>query len=533
MAASAGLGSGSSTTLERLFNGGATLGLSEAELLDRFVGGRDEAAFAALVDRHGPMVLGVCRRLLHDPHEAEDAFQAVFLVLARKAGGIGRKELVGNWLYGVSLKVATRARRLAARRPKTGDVLDYDARRPSVPGPAESVASNEAAARLHEEVARLPERYRAAVVACYFEGKSCEETAALLGCPVGTVKGRLSRARDLLRKRLERRGVTDPAALLTTALAAPDVRASVPAALAAQAVRAGLAAASSPYFVWMTASVASTSIHSLAEGVLRTMFLAKLKSLAIPTGLIAAGLLVAGAGLAASQDDPKPDAEKAPKPAAKAEAAESPDSKAAGEPQSKPAPRRSQQNADLGIGRRRSVPQRSQPIIGPGVVYMNLSNPVYIAKASAFLEAHGDTGVNQGIYDALDRKLSIRLGEDSTLGGLLKQVRAVKNTDGKPMPVFVSRAALESEGVDLSTPIELELDDVPLRPVLRLALKDLGLAFCVRDGILIISTEAGVCVELEEAQGEWLARNPEGYEIGNEGIIQPQGKPILTGEGFK
>jgi len=287
--------------IERLFHDGTTSGLSEVQLLERFAARRDGAAFAALVERHGPMVLGVCRRFLRDPNDVDDAFQAVFLVLVRRAGDIRRKELLGNWLYGVACRVAVRARSLAARRPSTtlseadGDRIAADLRRPSSREP------DEGGSWLHEEVERLPRRYRAPVVACYFEGRTHEEAAALLGCPLGTVKGRLSRARDLLRKRLERRGVVVPAVALAAQLSAPDLRAAIPASLAQTTVRSGLTLASAASTV-MTTSAISLTVRTLTQGVLHAMVVTQIKAAAIPTLLVAAGVLTAGARVAARQD---------------------------------------------------------------------------------------------------------------------------------------------------------------------------------------------------------------------------------------
>ena len=510
-------GHGYATAVERLLDDGSAVGLPDAELLDRFVGRRDEAAFAALVDRHGPMVLGVCRRLIRDPHDADDAFQAVFLILARKAGGIGRKELVGNWLYGVSRRVATRARVLAARRAKSDGLFDPDARR--VPGPADSLAHDELGARLHEEVGRLPERYRAPVVACYFEGKSCEEAAALLRCPVGTVKGRLARARDLLRRRLERRGVTAPAAALATALAAPDLRAAISPVLVAQAARAGLVA-SSPS-AWLTAAVASSASRSLAEGVIRAMFYSKLRSLALPAGLVVAGLLAAGAGLAAPQQGaPNPPAE-TPKASEEAsQATASPPQAAPG----RPSPPRSGVPGVMGgggmgvgggmMGGGGRSPNVEVPSMGP------ISAPLAIARHAAFLEAEvGGGEANAPIYEALDRKVSFRLGEDATLTDFLKGVRAVEVAGGKRLPVFVSRSGLAEAEAAMDRPVELELDDVPLKAALRLVLKDLGLAYCVRDGVVIISSFEEIRIELNEAIFELLGRSPGTYELGPQGSV--------------
>ena len=224
--------------LERLFSHGTVAGLSEAELLERFVTHRDDAAFEALMTRHGPMVLGVCRQLLRDPNDVDDAFQATFLVLVRKAGTLRRCDLLGNWLYGVAYRVATRARVMASRR--NDRVAAFQRQIVAVAaegrGPADNRISNgmqdfELKPRLHEEVHRLPEKYRAPIVLCYFEGLTHEEAAARLGCPLGTVKGRLSRARDLLQRRLTRRGVTLSGASLASSLAIRGVEAAVPASL--------------------------------------------------------------------------------------------------------------------------------------------------------------------------------------------------------------------------------------------------------------------------------------------------------------
>jgi RNA polymerase sigma factor (sigma-70 family) len=177
------------------------LTLPDAELLDRYVRHRDEAAFEALLHRHASMVFGVCRRLLHDVHDAEDAFQATFLVLARKAGVVVPPALVGNWLYGVAFRVAADAGRSVARRrvreQRAADLNEVPSR--------EKLSEPDLAPLLHAEVERLPDKYRGPVLLCYLEGKTNEEAARQLQWPIGTLKIRLSRARELLRSRLARR----------------------------------------------------------------------------------------------------------------------------------------------------------------------------------------------------------------------------------------------------------------------------------------------------------------------------------------
>jgi RNA polymerase sigma factor (sigma-70 family) len=204
---------------------------SDGGLLERFLTG-DEAtaqeAFRALVESHGPMVLGICRHILNEEHDAEDAFQATFLVLAQKAGSIRNRLVLAGWLHEVAHRIAVKARASAHRRR----TLERQAMAMS-PAPIESNGQNETAAWnelrpvLHDEVGRLPEKYRLPVILCYLEGKTNEEAAELLHWPVGTVKGRLSRARDLLRSRLNRRGLVLSAAFLLTAFSRGRVFAEI------------------------------------------------------------------------------------------------------------------------------------------------------------------------------------------------------------------------------------------------------------------------------------------------------------------
>ena len=161
----------------------------DALLLDRFVDQWDQAAFGDLVRRHGPMVLGVCRRIIGDPHAAEDAFQATFLLLVRKAGLVRKRGSVGPWLYGVARRVALEARGAASRRrvpapldPEVARVDDH-----------EGLERDELHAALHEELGRLPEKYRAPIVLCYIEGLPHEAVARQLGWPLGTVRTRIAR----------------------------------------------------------------------------------------------------------------------------------------------------------------------------------------------------------------------------------------------------------------------------------------------------------------------------------------------------
>lgn len=270
----------------------------DTELLARYVADREEAAFEALVQRHGPMVLNVCRHLVHNLDDAEDAFQATFLVLVRRAASIRKPELLGNWLYGVAYRVATRARVQAAHRrahEKRGVEMI------AVDPPCEG---NELRPVLHEELNRLPEKYRAPMVLCYLQGKTNEEAAKLLAWPIGTVKGRLARARERLRKGLLRRGVTLSAGVLTAALTPDASSGAVPAALVEATVRSALLlVAAGPV---ATAGI-SVSVAALTKGVLQTMLLTRL----ITVGGIVVGMTLLGSttalltyrSLAAEPDD--------------------------------------------------------------------------------------------------------------------------------------------------------------------------------------------------------------------------------------
>ncbi|MDR3621304.1 MAG: sigma-70 family RNA polymerase sigma factor [Paludisphaera borealis] len=696
--------------IERLFNEGSVSGLSEVQLLERFAARRDEAAFAALVERHGPMVLGVCRRFLRDPNDVDDAFQAVFLVLVRKAGGLRQKDLLGNWLYGVACRVAVRARStVAQRRAKAGPTgnaerLAVDRRRPLDEEPWESLNRDEGRSWLHEEVERLPRRYRQPVVACYFEGRTHEEAATLLNCPLGTVKGRLSRARDLLRKRLERRGLAVPAVALAAQLASPDLRAAVPVPLASATVRSGLALATAGASL-MTTSAISTSVRTLTEGVLHAMVVTHVKAVALPMTLVAAGVLAAGAGVIARQDAAGKSAAESTvvtvqtptkvrvSQTSQPEAATNPSTEfektvlamfkrletlghqyetlkgqfmvdlggrkgddaknraeavhrdrveamlrsIEGEAPTSDADRElnaafrnyveknvdkdfkelaQQQDAgamrmlhadnfgNLAPGYQESIqrlhddlaslkapeemaaawilhrgrlaslarsagpngqPLRDlydaslaiaaktdpEPKAPPAVAQADAEGPkatptstkavavgelgggfggggggandglptdesyrLQIARVSAALSTLDKSPMNQAVLKALENPISLRSTEKTTLGQMLKQIKdSVKTADGKKIPIYVDPVALQEAEKTLDVPVVIDLEDVPLKFSLRLMLKQLGLAYCIRDGVLIISSLEGVQQELMEAQSEQMGLNPKAFPM--------------------
>jgi RNA polymerase sigma factor (sigma-70 family) len=274
------------------------LALPDAQLLEQFVLRRDETAFEALLHRHGPLVFGVCRRLLYNRQDAEDAFQATFLVLARKAGAISRRALLANWLYGVAYRVATRARKEVATR---GARQRSDIELAEVPAAGEPVAAD-STFFLHEEVEGLPDKYRRPVVLCYLEGKSNEEAALQLRWPVGTVKGRLHRARQLLRVRLSRRGVALPAGVLATTLA--------PATLSAALVKSTTTIVRR----YMAGGGVSASVAALMKGVLQTMLLDRLKQVAMLVVVVALLGGVGGFVYRALATGPAADQKETPKP---------------------------------------------------------------------------------------------------------------------------------------------------------------------------------------------------------------------------
>jgi RNA polymerase sigma factor (sigma-70 family) len=296
--------------LGALFEGGSTAGLSDRQLIERFAASRDEAAFAALVDRHGPMVLGVCRQLLGNGHDAEDAFQAVFLVLARKAPSLREPELLGNWLYGVALRTARKARLRLARRRQTEE--EGAVRRPEAApaAPAEgALLDREQSEALHGEIDRLPGAFRAPVVLCYFEGLTLDEAAHRLRWPVGTLRSRLARARDKLRRGLTRRGVAISTTALGAALAPRSASASVSPLLCDSTTKAAI------HFAAGHAAGGALSAHAAATAreVARTMLLHKLRLIVLTVMALAA--VATGAGWLTRSLAMKEDPAKGPAPA--------------------------------------------------------------------------------------------------------------------------------------------------------------------------------------------------------------------------
>ncbi|HMF18806.1 MAG TPA: sigma-70 family RNA polymerase sigma factor [Gemmataceae bacterium] len=242
---------------------------SDGKLLEQFISQRDELAFAAILQRHGPLVFGVCRQVLGNPHDAEDAFQATFLVLARKATCIRKQEALAAWLHRVALNIARTAKSSTVQRR----VHERQAVPMSETNPVDEVALRDWQPLIHEEVDRLPEKYRVGVVLCYLEGKTHEEAARQLGWPVGTVKGRLARARDLLRARLARRGLALSATGFAAAFTQKGASGAVPATLLGHTLRAAVSFAGSGS---IPAGAISAQALALATTALQTMTTTKL-----------------------------------------------------------------------------------------------------------------------------------------------------------------------------------------------------------------------------------------------------------------
>jgi RNA polymerase sigma factor (sigma-70 family) len=265
-------------------------GVSDAHLLDRFLNGGDEAAFELLVRRHERLVFGVCRRVLGQTHDAEDAFQATFLVLARKAASIAHGGAVASWLYKVAYRVALAARTERTRRGHREKPLAGAA---DIAAAAEATSTAEQAdlrALLDEELNQMPERFRAVAVLCYLEGKTVEEAARQLGCPRGTVASRLVRARARLRDGLTRRGVAVSAGMAAAALAQARAAAGPPEPLIPATVRAAKLYGSTTA---AGAGAIPPRVAALTEGALRSMSFMKLK-LGAAAAMFLAVLLTAG-----------------------------------------------------------------------------------------------------------------------------------------------------------------------------------------------------------------------------------------------
>jgi RNA polymerase sigma factor (sigma-70 family) len=305
--------------LRRLMGRRSGSTLTDDQLLQDFVERRDEASFEVLVWRHATMVLNLCQRVLRDAHEAEDAFQATFLVFARKAGSIGKREALAGWLYKVAYRVALRVRTKTRRGDQAP--LDELAARDN----ADDLVWRDLRPVLDEEIDHLPEKYRTPFVLCHLQGHTNEEAAEQLGCPKGTILSRLARGRERLRARLARRGIALSVAWLSMTLFQKASSAAVPAEFVSSTTKAAIPFAAGK----AAAGLVSTPVAALTEGVLRTMLLTKLKTAAV--ALLTLTVLGTGAGFlahralaerpaAGGRESAERGAERAREPAARDEA---------------------------------------------------------------------------------------------------------------------------------------------------------------------------------------------------------------------
>ncbi len=404
--------------VDALLRNGAVGGLTDAELLDRFAGRGGEAAeraFAALVDRHGPMVHRACRAALGDPDEADDAAQAVFLVLARRAGSIRDREALAGWLLGTARRVASVARSAAARRRRHESKAAEAA-----PRSAEAAeVADDLGPALREELGRLPARYLAPIVLCHLEGLTHDQAARRLGWPVGTVRSRLARGRDRLRGRLVRRGLAPSAGLIAARLAEGPSSAATPADLES------IVRASARFLAGESATAGAMSARAadLAGVVLGAMTMTKVKivaSLALISGVLATGVaVVAQSGAARPGAAPGPD----------------------------------------GVRRVDPVP------------------------------------TDATIRAALDATLDMDFPKAISLEDVLKSVRAKTESPGLKagIPIYVDPVGLRSAGRTMSSPVAaVPRGPVPLKASLGDALRGLGLAFDVADGLMTISSESTI-----------------------------------------
>lgn len=542
--------------LVRLFDSGSLSGLSEWELLERFLVRRDELAFQVLVSRHGPMVLGICRRMLANAADVEDAFQATFLVLLRRAGSLGPGDAIAAWLHGVAVRVAQQARSAAARRARRerlGLAVEVAASEPS----GEDLEFGQI---LDEEINRLPQKYRAPIVLCYLEGQTHEEAARQLHWPLGTVKGRLARARSLLESRLTRRGVACGTGLAALA-ACSGTEAAVPASLIAATCNAAVRIGSGT----LMAHVVSASITQLIQGVLSAMILQKLKLIAV--ACVVSGLFLTGAGVVARQ-------QRSPSRPQPAEPAKTNAENDTGRPKVEipetvemtGAGIRDQRNLHrelLQAARRAFLAAKEDHSHGRGsldrvhsssrllmeaerdsatsptakfdAVEGHFERMIEMARAEKELGKSGETGAaeaqafvieaelevakanawqpastasagrpaqagksdgpgkdakSQAILAKLEEPVAMSFPNETPLDDVLKYIKqATTGPKSSGIPIYVDPIGLQEAEKTLNSTVQLDLEGIPLRRTLQLALRPLGLGYYVEDGILVITSQ--------------------------------------------
>jgi RNA polymerase sigma factor (sigma-70 family) len=541
-----------SPDLGRIFRGETVSGLSEWQLLERYLEKRDEVAFEALVVRHGPMVLGVCRRMLGNSSDADDAFQATFLVLVRRARQLGPRDAIGPWLYGVAARVALRARSQAARHRRHEPIaIEFP-----VIAPLDPRVDAEMLEVLDQELRRLPSKYRDPLVLCYLEGRTHEEAARDLGWPVGTVKGRLARARDLLRSRLTRRGLAPTAGVLASYLA-PPATSALERLLIERTVSASFKLAAGQ----LVNHVVSASITSLVEGVLAAMFLSKLKWAALAA--FATGIAFTSAGVLARQDSqtkPEPPtayAKKAVEPGSEKTTgkADTPPPKEKGETENSSAVDPRQQLVEtarsayqatweayrsghasaeqLYDASRRWMESQNEPPIASAARVAAASAHLdrmrdlqrvesdrphspskaaevarirsYVTQARFWLAQAGETLAENGpqggtgpgqdpkslqIIAKLEEPISMSFANETPLDDVIKYIKQATTTSTfSGIPFYVDPTGLQEAERSLNSTVIMDLEGVPLRRTLQLVLAQLGLSYFVEDGMVYITSQ--------------------------------------------
>jgi RNA polymerase sigma factor (sigma-70 family) len=435
-------------SLESLFDAGTLGGMTDGELLECFLGSRDTIgpeAFRILVERHGPMVLGLCRSVVRDPHDADDAFQATFLVLVRKADSITRRDTIGPWLYGVAGRVARRARDRAIRRKRCE--VEANAEIPSTERPIAESPSVEAI--VQDEIARLPESFRGPLVLCCLEGLSYELAANRLGLTEPALRGRLFRARKRLASRLRGRGITagvfgsaaEPVRLTLPPLPSSLVETTVQFSIRWSSVTGLLAGA----------GLVPDSISTLAKGVIKAMLMQSIKLSGV-IALVAAGAL--GTMVVAQQ------------------------AKKAGDPRVPPVitafALAQDERAKTTQAERAELEERERQRLNEAA-------------------RHAADKKSQLIGQKLDKVIDAEFPGLITLSALLKHIRtATTDTDYPGIPIYVNPIGLQEVKQSMDVAIEVNRKRCSVREVLWWALHPLQLSYFIKDGFLMVDSRTSV-----------------------------------------
>ena len=464
-----------SRPMQSLFVEGTLRVLSDGQLVSRYLARGDALAFEVLVERHAAMVQAVCRRSLADPADVDDAFQATFLVLARRSATVRDRDELGGWLFGVSRRVCLLANRARIRR--RGHERRAAEER-SLRTAARAV-DDELAAAIDEEIERLPRPYRLPVVLCLLEGRTRSEAAAQLRWTEGMVRGRLARARALLRSRLTRRGLA-PAGVLAALARERTADGAVPRAWIENAARNAVARRAA-------AGLVSAESAALAQGVIRTMMLKNLAA-AVLALIAVAGLTACATSLVAGEDKPKAAAP------AQGSAADAPFPEPT--PAGKLAP--SKQREALNRSRTNVFTEVADFDFWRAKAQLELQSlqAQVEAKKAEIAQRESEMKVKRlardlALYEALEKAVPMRFAKETPVEDVLKYIKQESRTPALPngLPIYVDPEGLHAAGKTMTSPVQIELEDVPLATTLRLICKQLGLSYQLKDGLLTISAD--------------------------------------------